>query len=477
MKVTGELLIRKKYLIIGLCFFVKLASVLFLGFLNEKNHSNIWTSNPLLANYSGDSDAYIQPMENYIREGEYYFAEGQGTVYSGRAPYYASIYYVFRLFSNPYVSYDLVVLTQLLLESIAGFLMVLIILRLTGSAWTSLATLVLFCVSTYQTEYTSRILTESISSSALIFFIYYFQKLQDEKTSGNYLRSGFWLAVATVLKPYLAPLFILIFFYYDSSKSFSANFRLLVIFGVSLLVITAPFTIRNFVRFNRLQPFSDYDGGVGFTEADNSYRNYLKSVGESIVYWDPDCAACHFTNRDVPCNYIFPDYFYSKNTDPLDIDRARKLYIDYLNERNQWKEKIVIAEFDKLTLDFREAHPFRYYIGSRVRLLKNFVFQKATYYMPNPFTGIMKLLVNAIKGVEYLIYYLVILTGLGGMIYFLFKDFHKFILLGAIPAYLLVFFPLVLRVNEWRYWSSAYYVLLLLAVYSAWRIKRRMSTT
>src|SRR5688572_10895052 len=123
MPVTWDLLIRKKYLIIGLCFIVKLASILFLGFLNEKDYSIAWSSHSLLANYGGDSDAYIQPMENFIREGEYYFEEGQGTVHSGRAPYYASLYYIFRLFSNPYVSFDLIVLTQLLLESISGFIM------------------------------------------------------------------------------------------------------------------------------------------------------------------------------------------------------------------------------------------------------------------------------------------------------------------------------------------------------------------
>ena len=159
MRITGDWLIRKKYLVIGICFSVKLASILFLGFLNEKNFSGAWSSGPLLAVYGGDSHAYIQPMENFIREGEYYFQEEQGIVYAGRAPYYASVYYIFRLLFNPFVSYDLIVLTQLLLESIAGFLMALIIFRLTGAGWTVVATLGLFCLSTYQTDYTARILT------------------------------------------------------------------------------------------------------------------------------------------------------------------------------------------------------------------------------------------------------------------------------------------------------------------------------
>ena len=74
------------------------------------------------------------------------------------------------------------------------------------------------------------------------------------------------LAIATVLKPYLAPLFLLIFFRYDKSKSLPVNFKYATVFGISLLLIIAPFTIRNYIRFEKIQPFSDYDGGgTGFS--------------------------------------------------------------------------------------------------------------------------------------------------------------------------------------------------------------------
>jgi hypothetical protein len=444
---------------------IKTSTVLFLNFVNEKTYSNQYSKNTLFANLaSGDSEPYIVPIENFINTGEYFFNVEGKKEYAGRAPYYGSLYYLFRQFSDPYTSLDLLAILQIILECMAGVVMVSITLRITGSVGASNLTLLLFSLSTYQTDYTARIITESISASALIFFTHYFLRLFDNKTPSLFFASGFWLGIAVLLKPYLAPLYVLYLAHYDRKKNILVNIKFAFLFAISILLIVTPFTIRNFMKFNKVQPFSSYYGGAVVTEGDLAFRNYLQSIGESIAYWDPDGAACLFTNAKVPCNFVFPDYVYTENTDSNDLKSASRIYIDYLNAKTPQKEIEVIKTFTFLTTDFKHSRPFMYYVGAPMLLLKKFIIQKASYYIPNPFTDYRAYFINAIKGLQYLLYYFITLTGLAGIFYFMKKNKQIFVALGIIPLYLIVFFPVVIRATEWRYWTTSHYLLLICAV-------------
>jgi hypothetical protein len=446
-------------------FIIKTSTVLLFNYLNEKLYTNKYSENTVFASLaSGDSEPYIIPIENFIQTGEYYFTEDGKKEYAGRAPYYGSIYYFFRLFSNQYVSLDLLAMLQIILECFAGIALAAITLRITKSIKASYITLLLFSLSTYQTDYDARIITESISASALIFFAYYFLKLFENKTPSLYFVSGFWLGIAVLLKPYFAPLFVLYLVHYDRKRSIIENLKFAVMFGMSIILFVTPFTIRNYLKLNKIQPFSSYYGGAVVTEGDLAFRNYLQSIGESIAYWDPDCAACHFTNAKVPCYYVFPSYVYTENTDSNDIKHASQIYIDYLDQKTSKKEKEVIKTFSSLTSDFKQSRPFIFYLGSRLLLLKKFLIQKASYYIANPFTDYRAYFINAFKGLQYILYYFITIGGLAGIIYFIKKNKQVFLTLGIIPVYLIIFFPVLIRATEWRYWSSSHYFLLVSTV-------------
>lgn len=443
---------------------IKIITVIGLNYCNENVFSDHWSKNTLLANYSGDSDAYIDPIEHFITTGNY-GSRGDGETFSGRAPYYGSIYYVLRLMFSKYVTVDLMALLQILLDSIAGLVMARILFQLTKTHWTFWLTIVLFLASFYHTDFSGRILTESLSTSALIFFSYYMLKLFREKSRTNFLAAGTWLSIAVVLKPYFAPLYLLVFLFYDKNKKPVHNFFSAVIFSISLLLITTPFTIRNYINYDIFQPFSSLDGGSSITEGDFAYRKYLQSVGESFIFWDPHCAGCLFTNIDIQCDYVLPDHMFTENTDRASVDRAKNLYIDYLNNKTAEKEKQVIATFNSLSEDYRISKPFNYYIGSRILLTYRFIFQKASYYLPNSFNGMLFYTVTAIKAFQFLIYYVILLTGFAGIIYLALKRNKLVFLLGVVPLYLIIFFPVLLRAIEWRYWSGSHYFLMMSSVF------------
>ncbi len=457
-----------------LLLFIKIATVIGLNYCNEEVFSDHWSKNTLLANYSGDSDAYIDPIEYFINTGNYGSRTDSHT-FSGRAPYYGSIYYIFRLFIDKYQTVDLMAFLQILIDCIAGLVMAKFLFKNTKTHWTFWLTIAFYSGSFYHTDFSGRILTESLSTSALIFFSYYLLKLFHGKSRQNFIAAGTWLSIAVVLKPYFAPLYLLVFLFYDKSKTPVYNFITGVIFSLSLIVITIPFTVRNYLHYGMFQPFSSLDGGSSITEGDVAYRNYLQSVGESFIFWDPDCAGCLFTNIPIQCDYRLPERMFTENTDRATVNKAKDIYIDYLNNKTAVKEVQVINTFNALREDYRISKPFHYYFGSRLLLTYRFIIQKASYYLPNTFEGSGYYLFAAIKAFQVVIYYVIMITGFAGIFYLALKRKKIVFLLGIVPFYLILFFPVVLGAIEWRYWSGSHYFLLMSSVLFIFLVHTRFS--
>src|SRR5687768_13317089 len=160
MPVTHLHVINSKFLRINfrnpLLYFllcVKLFTVIILNFFSEANFSTHWSENTLLAYYSGDSHAYIDPIDNFIETGTYFFDEGNGKVYNGRAPYYGSIYFILRQVAGNYLALDLLAFLQILIDCFAGLVMSVLIFRMTSASWAFWLTLIFYTGSFYQTDY------------------------------------------------------------------------------------------------------------------------------------------------------------------------------------------------------------------------------------------------------------------------------------------------------------------------------------
>src|SRR5580700_5181459 len=100
------------YGIVLLIFLVKLISVLYLIHLSNCINSGTHIG---LASYTGDASSYITPIDNFLKEGHYYFE----TAKAGRMPYLGLVYLPFRLFFSKQIALSILVILQILMESIA----------------------------------------------------------------------------------------------------------------------------------------------------------------------------------------------------------------------------------------------------------------------------------------------------------------------------------------------------------------------
>ena len=196
---------------------------------------------------------------------------------------------------------------------------------------------------------------ESFGTSFLCLFVYhYYNFLAYNRTPKPLIISGFFLTMAVLFKPYLSLLFILIgleFIKYEYKnfghfflKNISKNILLV---SFPLLILDAPWVVRNYIVFNRFIPFQqDASAGYNYSPAYLAEVDFITSIGESYVFWDKRSAGCYFeSHRNFPCEYEFPKRIFDKSLTMQQIQDARNTYMEFQKVescRNQfYKGKIL----------------------------------------------------------------------------------------------------------------------------------------
>src|SRR5690349_12033874 len=105
--------LKKILFLFLITFFVKLLSCYYLAFLAKCLQPGAYYA--VIASKQGDAPGYVDPIDNFLEKGEYYFQDGDRKVSIGRAPYYGSVYFLFRLFLSKEMAYDAVAVSQILI--------------------------------------------------------------------------------------------------------------------------------------------------------------------------------------------------------------------------------------------------------------------------------------------------------------------------------------------------------------------------
>ena len=166
----------------------------------------------VLCSFTGDSFSYTGAMENYITSGEYYFLFNGKKVYAGRVPHYSIPYYLLRQVFDKETSLDLFVALQVLFETIAFFLVSLLIFEITRSKLTFFLSLLFSAASFFYTHYSIIPITDAPAASLLLIsFWFLFRYLNSEiPRFKNWVFFSILLAIATILRPYFGAIFILV---------------------------------------------------------------------------------------------------------------------------------------------------------------------------------------------------------------------------------------------------------------------------
>lgn len=432
---------------------IKLLSLTFLITISQKYNPDKFFG---IASYAGDAGSYIDPMENYITKGKFSYSGNDHTVY--RTPYYGIPYFFFRLFLNKTGALSSIVILQFLLEILSIFLLFKLVSNLFKSRWGPYLFLAFVLVSFHTSDFTYRILSESLSMSFLIISIYLFYHFIKNQKIKHLLIGGLFFAFTVLLKPYFGLFYLafglsLLFFHKEKPwpQSLSVVSKQSVLFFLPLFFLSLPWTIRNYIHFDRLIPFNEY----AFDELELSYRHFARARGESYVYWDHETAGCYFIRTNQPCYFKIEESFLSQNASLDEIEDVRKKFFEYQDQTQKdpiLKEEI-ITSFNLLTENYRNDKPFQYYVVSRLRLAKYFLLHSGSYYLPYTFNEVGFIL-KGIKLLQSLMYYIVLLSVLGSII-LLFKK-KSLIFLFATPLFLILFFPLIFGATEYRFFAHFY---------------------
>lgn len=453
-----------KYRIILILFLIKGFSVFYLIHLSKCNNPERFIG---IANYSGDASSYITPIDNFIKDGDYYFESAK----AGRMPYLGLVYLPFRLLFSKPIALGILVVLQILMESIAIYYMARLCEHLFQDAKTFWLFIFLSSVSLNTTIFDYAILSESFGISFLCFFVYhYYVLLTGNRNSKQLIITGFFFALTVLFKPYFSLLLVLVWAEIIWNDRF--NFRKLflkkivkqsLLIVLPLIIINAPWTIRNYMIFNKFIPFQqDIYAGYNYSPADDACRTFIQTIGESYLFWDKRSAGSYFKyNNPYPCDYKFPERIFAPGLTMYQIDDARQTYMDYQKNPSDSLEKQTIIKFNKLSETYKTEHPFFYYLGTPLILCKNFLINSGSYYLPiEKKTKCYYSYQWAIKLSQSLMYYLCLIFGFAGIGIMLFVKPKSFIIF-SIPVYLILFFPLILKRTEFRYFAPSYPFLLI----------------
>ena len=415
-----------------------------------------------LTAFTGDAFSYTGAMENYISKGEYYFEVNGKKVYAGRVPHYSIPYYILRFGFSKSQSLDLFIVLQLLLESLAFFLVSRIVFDLTKSKLVFYFSLLFSTVSFFYLHYTLIPITDSPASSLLfISFWFLYKYLNTGKLNfTDWICFSVLLAVATILRPYFGLIFILamLFVLFRAQLGFMNLMRHGFVYSIALLVLLLPWIIRNYSKFGRVFLFQqDQYAGYGTGKEPELTRKMLSAIGEDAsTTWDRTTAASFFSRIDYKESaWKVPGYITADSALNSNFLGLRGLSIDSVDDKIQstqysWHYQAFIDRY-------KSAYAFKYYFLNHIARIKKFLVHSGSYYYPYDRNSNCSDRKNYyFKLVQSLLYYLCLIPGFIGLLTLAKTKEHGLIFL--IPAFsLLLIFPVILGVIEWRFFLPFYF--------------------
>jgi len=423
---------------------------------------------------SGDTFSYTGAMENYVKEGEYYFYNGNEKVFAGRLPHYAIPYYFLRQFFDQKLSYDLLVFLQLGVEIIASIFFLILISKLFNSNLVFLCGYLFLLFSSNWTNFSYYVSPESFSISFLVCFLFFYQDYLRTRSKRNLLLSGVFLAFLVVLKSYYILIYLFIGVEFINYHKI-AKFRLLnitrdtAIVSFVLLALLTPWIVRNHILHNKFIPLQiNASAGYNYSESEFAFRRFVTAWGGDIIHWEKTSAGCYFFHlENNECEFQFPSYVWAGNYSPSDVEEVKNMFVGLKGNYVKEKDIEIAKRFDDFTVSFINQNPFRYYIISPLVLLKRFLVNSGSYFLPiHKANNCFSTFQMPIKLFQSMLYWLSITVGLLGVWLFAIREKTNLIYLFIILM-ILIIFPSILRIVEWRYLRTIQPIFYIGIIYSA----------
>jgi len=438
----------------------------------------------------GDTDGYITPIDNLIKYGQY--------SPDFRMPGYGIIYLPFALLFSKPLGPNLLIIFQFIMAALSVYPLALIARHLFKSAFIFYTTFYLFAVSTYSNLFDSMLLTESLSTSFLIFSVFFLLQALKGQRKSRYILSGILLTEVIFMRPVFIPLLALyaLVIFINQKQTFLPK---LLLFLVPFICFEGLWITRNYLSHKKFIPLTVTFISPGI---EKSYKLpfiiFVQSWGGSWIWWDPTAEIRWFGVKETRLsgmaplkdnNISIPDYIYTSkfNLDSLVI--LKQQLTNYLSDSAHTisdsikREELMTIIRNKCNLyaqSIKYEKPFLYYIKAPLVITKKFLVHSGTYNLFDKSASELSPVAYVFKIFYSLLYLLVIGLGIIGLLLLTKQSisFASLILITGTTIYCIIIHPIILRYSEARYLVPVYpFMIICVActvnwIYIKFRVKR-----
>ena len=386
--------------------------------------------------YGGDTQTYYYPVEQLIETGQYY-----GMC---RMPGVLPVYWPLRQFMNLELAQQVIVILQVLFDSLATLLLAILAARLFQRKSAFTAAIFLSCATTFVSLRSMYLLSDSLCISALITSVFFLYQFLSENRKSQLVYAGIFLAWSIFLRQIsllaipVTGLILLHHFRSSWTKAITAG----LILAIPLAVSLSAWTVRNKITYNRwvvlVPPLNECM--KHYTDDFAAIRSLIIAMGEDYQPWSAGSAADWFFRQPIAHTTNTP-FEESQYTSAMQLSDLHKLRDDY---RTLTDSVITPSKYDSLSASvtnraqlfkasYENEHAFDFHIMNRIRFLKQFFFPARIDDIPFPAANRMNILQKAIKAWSLVSLWLIHLAGFISILIFCIKKNWSVVLFAFLP--------------------------------------------
>ncbi|MBI2966744.1 MAG: glycosyltransferase family 39 protein [Bacteroidetes bacterium] len=430
-----------------------------------------------------DYSTYISVADNFHSTGTLSYREGKP--FAGRMPGYTLPYLLLRFLFEREAALLLLGLLQIFLSALSVYLLGRIACDLFKNEKIFYPVFFLSAVSIQTSLFDFFTLPESFSVSALIVFLFFLYRGRSTGKPFDWFISGFFLTWAIFLRPFLGLLIALVPVVLTATEWKTCRLKKILfrcfLFLLPFTLCESAWIIRNYISIGKFIPLeSDPQESYG---SDGMYRTSAIAIENLVAAWGGETRWFyegsevwwfHFAkDGGQEGAHPFKPHVFCASFTFDSLIRLKKIF------QESGKTGRLKKELDSLNLlaestatryrnDYIAKNPVRYYGVNFLVYFQRLVFSSPTYLLPLPAFSSMTLFQKGVKLFYTGIYFIILLSGIAGIILYFLKnkaDFFWFVpvLIPIVIIYTIIFYPHANRIIAGRYFIGAYPVFLLFA--------------
>lgn len=422
--------------------------------------------------WGGDTFSYIFPVDNLVAKGVYAADINRLETYAGRMPGIGIIYLFFRLFLDRNNSMIAFCVFQFLLSFVGLYYTGKLVKLLTASVVAANLSMLLYAMSTYLLTYEVVVLTESLAATCMVIGTYFLVDIILNNKEDQLLRvasGGFFYGWAVFLRPFLALIFAFAFCVFLASliKKHGLNVRSMVRYGffflLPFLAIDGLWIVRNWSYYHRIVPLqSNIWAGYNHSASYKELVSFTAALGYEATFWDKASPMAWFKEKELAAaNFPWKETDLTTNYNSDSLQKVRVVFQQLPFMAAQTANTAgVDLKLARTVHAYKESYKkersFRYYIVNPLKHFWILVFKYGTASLFNKSFSELNLLFKVIKLAASFFYFTLVSVGIIGSLFFWRGNFYALLLTRVVVVFVLLFFCLIFKQPEHRYFTVAY---------------------